>query len=138
MTETKGDVRRVTILVDTETHMMPALAREMARRDHHLVIANVADGLVDELTGLGAEVEVVPGELDLSQAGSVQKLVDAATARFGQFDRRASGPGRTAREPSSKRPLRTANSCTRATSSRSSWRCRSCCPRSWHKAPGRS
>ncbi len=63
--------------------MIPAPAREMARRDHNLVIANVADGLPDELTSLGAEVEVVPGALDLSEAGSVQQLVDAAQDRFG-------------------------------------------------------
>jgi len=85
--------RRVTIMVDTETHMMPALAREMARRAHDLVIANVADGLVDELVNLGAEVEVVPGELDLRRAGGVQQLVDAATARFGGFDSACVRPG---------------------------------------------
>jgi len=41
--------KRVTILVDTETHMMPALAREMVRRGHNLVIGNVAKGLATEL-----------------------------------------------------------------------------------------
>ena len=34
----KSGKKRVVILVDTETHMMPALAKEMARRDHNLVI----------------------------------------------------------------------------------------------------
>ena len=32
--------KRVAILVDAETHMMPALAREMVRRNHNLVIGN--------------------------------------------------------------------------------------------------
>lgn len=83
--KSKGE-RLVTILVDTETHMMPALAREMASRNHNLVIGNVADGLVEELISAGAEVEVVPGKLDLSKAGTMQKLVDAAMARFGRLD----------------------------------------------------
>ena len=30
--------KRVVILADTQTHMMPALAREMARRNHDLVL----------------------------------------------------------------------------------------------------
>ncbi|MFC1836391.1 SDR family NAD(P)-dependent oxidoreductase [Thermodesulfobacteriota bacterium] len=80
------DSKRVAILIDTQTHMMPALAREMARRNHNLVIGNVADGLTEELGTMGAEVEVVPGALDLTQADSVQQLVKAAKARFGRFD----------------------------------------------------
>jgi len=84
--ETSSEDRRVVILVDTQTHMMPALAREMARRNHNLVIGTVADGLADELKGTGAEVEVVPGDLDLSQASSMQKLVEAAQTRFGRID----------------------------------------------------
>lgn len=82
----KPGKRRVVILVDTQTHMMPALAREMVRRDHNLVIGNVADGLANELKGMGAEVEVVHGDLDLTKAGSMHKLVKAAQARFGRFD----------------------------------------------------
>ncbi len=86
MKSVKSSKKRVTILVDTQTHMMPALAREMVRRDHNLVIGNVADGLADELISMGAEIEVVPGNLDLTKASSVQKLVDAAQKRFGGFD----------------------------------------------------
>ena len=78
--------KRVCILVDTQTHMMPALAKEMASRNHNLVIGNVKDGLPEELAGMGAEVEVVPGNLDLTQASAVQSLVDAAQARFGRVD----------------------------------------------------
>jgi len=82
----KSGKKRVAILVDTQTHMMPALAREMVRRNHNLVIGNVARGLTKELKDMGAEVEVVPGKLDLSKADSVQKLVTAAQKRFGGFD----------------------------------------------------
>ena len=84
--EPQSEDRRVSILVDTETHMMPALAREMALRNHNLVIGNAADGLADELKGMGAEVEVVPGDLDLSQTSSMQKLIEAAQTRFGRID----------------------------------------------------
>jgi NAD(P)-dependent dehydrogenase (short-subunit alcohol dehydrogenase family) len=78
--------KRVAILVDTETHMMPALAREMVRRNHNLVIGNVVDGLADELKSMGADVEVVSEHLDLAKSDAVQKLVDAANNRFGGFD----------------------------------------------------
>ncbi len=78
--------KRVAILVDTETHMMPALAREMVRRNHNLVIGNVAEGLADDLKSMGADVEVVSEHLDLAKSDAVQKLVDAANKRFGGFD----------------------------------------------------
>ena len=78
--------RRVVILVDTETHMMPDLAREMARRDHDLVIGNAKEGLAKELQGMGVQVEEVGGTLDLTKSDAVQKLVDAAQKRFGKFD----------------------------------------------------
>ena len=49
--QTSGsDKRRVVILADTNTHMMPALAREMASRNHDLVLGDAKDGLADELT----------------------------------------------------------------------------------------
>ena len=82
----KPGKKRVTILVDTQTHMMPALAREMVRRNHNLAIGNVSDGIAEELRKMGAEVEVVPGNLDLTRASSMQKLVKAAQARFGGVD----------------------------------------------------
>ncbi len=59
--------KRVCLLLDTQTHMMPALAKEMANRGHNLVIGNVKDGLPDELEKLGAQVEVVPGNLDMTK-----------------------------------------------------------------------
>ena len=82
----KSGKKRVAILVDTETHMMPALAREMVRRNHNLVIGNVAQGLAEELKQMGADVEVVSERLDLTKSDAVQKLVDAANKRFGGFD----------------------------------------------------
>ena len=84
--KTKEGDKRVCILLDTETHMMPALAKEMARRDHDLVIGNVIDGLPAELEKLGANVEVVPGEIDMTKPEGVQSLVDAALKRFGRVD----------------------------------------------------
>ena len=78
--------KRVVILVDTETHMMPDLAREMVRRNHNLVIGNTVDGLADELKSMGAEVEAISEHLDLAKADAVKKLVDAAKNRFGGFD----------------------------------------------------
>ena len=81
-----NDNKRVAILVDTETHMMPALAREMVRRNHNVVIGNSIDGLADELKSMGGEVEAITEPLDLAKADSVKKLVDAAKNRFGGFD----------------------------------------------------
>jgi len=82
----QSEDKRVCILVDTETHMMPALAKEMAGRDHNLVIGNVADGLPDQLMDMGAKVEVVPGKLDLTKPEAVQSIVEAALSRFGRVD----------------------------------------------------
>jgi len=78
--------RRVVILADTNTHMMPALAREMARRDHDLVLGDAKDGLADELIKLGAKVEVVPDTADQTKEDTIQKLVDRAVDAFGGFD----------------------------------------------------
>jgi 3-hydroxybutyrate dehydrogenase len=78
--------KRVVILADTQTHMMPALAREMARRNHDLVLGDAADGLADELTGMGARVEVVPDTADQTRPDTIQKLVDRANETFGGFD----------------------------------------------------
>ncbi len=78
--------KRVVILADTQTHMMPALAREMANRNHDLVLGDAKDGLVDELTALGAKVEVVPDTADQTKEDTIQKLVDRAQDAFGGFD----------------------------------------------------
>ena len=79
--------RRVTILFDSWNHMMPALAREMVRRNHDLVLGDARDEeLVKELRKLGAKVEVVPGTEDQTKPETFQKLVDRAREAFGGFD----------------------------------------------------
>jgi NAD(P)-dependent dehydrogenase (short-subunit alcohol dehydrogenase family) len=66
--------------------MMPALAHEMARLNHDLVLGDAQDGLADELIKLGARVEVVPDTADQTREDTVQKLVDRAMDVFGGFD----------------------------------------------------
>jgi NAD(P)-dependent dehydrogenase (short-subunit alcohol dehydrogenase family) len=78
--------RRVVILADANTHMMPALALEMVRRDHDLVLGDAKDGLAGELRDLGAKVEVVPDTADQTKPDTIQKLVDRAMDAFGGFD----------------------------------------------------
>ena len=78
--------RRVVILADSNTHMMPALAFEMARRDHDLVLGDAKDGLADELRAMGATVEVVPDTADQLKEDTIPKLVGRAMDAFGGFD----------------------------------------------------
>jgi NAD(P)-dependent dehydrogenase (short-subunit alcohol dehydrogenase family) len=79
--------KRVTILFDSWNHMMPALAREMVRRNHDLVLGDARDEeLVKDLRKLGAKVEVVPGTEDQTKPDTIQKLVDRAMDAFGGFD----------------------------------------------------
>ncbi len=83
--------KRVAIVTDTRLHMGPHLARRFARMNYNLVIADPAEGLPDELRGLGADVVVVPGieqegPNNEGKPGSMQKLVDAAMYKFGGFD----------------------------------------------------
>ncbi|MGD8906822.1 MAG: SDR family oxidoreductase, partial [Gammaproteobacteria bacterium] len=61
------------------------------KKGYNLVIAQPAEGLVDECEGHGAKVVVVPGieqhgPNDERRPDSTQKLVDAAMAEFGGFD----------------------------------------------------
>jgi NAD(P)-dependent dehydrogenase (short-subunit alcohol dehydrogenase family) len=78
--------RRVVILADSNTHMMPALALEMARRNHDFVLGDAKAGLADELRGMGAKVEVVPDTADQTKDDTIQKLVDRAIKVYGSFD----------------------------------------------------
>jgi 3-oxoacyl-[acyl-carrier protein] reductase len=79
--------KRVVILFDSWTHMMPALAREMVRRNHDLVLGDARDKeLVKELRQMGAKVEVVPDTEDQTRPDTIQKLVDRAKDAFGGFD----------------------------------------------------
>ena len=83
----KSGNRRVVILFDSWNHMMPALAREMVRRNHDLVLGQARDqDLVKELRGMGAKVEVVEDTEDQSKLETFQKLVDRAQEAFGGFN----------------------------------------------------
>lgn len=91
MTDT---TRRVALINDTRSYVGPYLARSLAARGHDLVIGNPADGLVDELTAMGAAVEAVDGIRDLSDGVSSDRLVAAALERFGRIDSAAAATGR--------------------------------------------
>ncbi len=86
--------KRVALVGDASFYVGPALARELARREHNLVLGDPAEGLVDELTALGVEVEAVLGVRNLADPESAQKLVTAGRARFGRIDSAAAFSGR--------------------------------------------
>ena len=86
--------KRVALVADASFYVGPSLARELARREHNLVLGDPAEGLVDELTALGVEVEAVLGVRNLADPESAQKLVVAAQARFGRIDSAAAFSGR--------------------------------------------
>jgi NAD(P)-dependent dehydrogenase (short-subunit alcohol dehydrogenase family) len=78
--------RRIAIVSDAAGYVGPHLSRLLAQRGHDLVVGDPADGVVDALTSLGAEVEAVTGVRDLSKPESSERLVEAALARFGRID----------------------------------------------------
>jgi 3-oxoacyl-[acyl-carrier protein] reductase len=87
---TKGG-KRVIIINDALLQIGPPLARNFAKAGYNLVIAQPAEGLVEECEGHGAKVIVVPGieqhgPNDERRPDSTQKLVDAAMNEFGGFD----------------------------------------------------
>ena len=86
--------KRVALVGDASFYVGPSLARELARREHNLVLGDPAEGLVDELTALGVEVEAVLGVRNLADPESAQKLVAAAQARFCRIDSAAAFSGR--------------------------------------------
>src|SRR2546421_303198 len=86
--------RRVAIVSDAAAYVGPDLSRVLAERRHDLVVGDPADGLVGELEGLGAAVEVVEGVRDLAAEGSSERLVQAALDRFGRIDSAAAFTGR--------------------------------------------
>ncbi len=86
MTVTIDAGRRVALLNDGSWYVGPALARTLARRGHDLAIGDPAEGLVDELVALGAQVEVVTGVRTLRTQDQADALVSAALARFGRID----------------------------------------------------
>jgi NAD(P)-dependent dehydrogenase (short-subunit alcohol dehydrogenase family) len=86
--------RRIAIVSDAAAYVGPNLSRLLAGRGHDLVVGDPAEGLVEELTGLGAAVEVVEGVRDLSKPESSQRLVQAALDRFGRVDSATAFTGR--------------------------------------------
>jgi NAD(P)-dependent dehydrogenase (short-subunit alcohol dehydrogenase family) len=87
-------VRRVAIVTDAASYVGPNLARLLAQRGHDLVVGDPADGLVDELTEIGAEVEVVTEARNLAKGDASQRLLEAAQKRFGRVDCAAAFTGR--------------------------------------------
>lgn len=79
-------MRRVAMIASGSFFVGPALARVMAARDHDIVIGDPASGLVEELEGLGAQVEVVEGVADLADPAAAPALLSAAQSRFGRLD----------------------------------------------------
>jgi 3-oxoacyl-[acyl-carrier protein] reductase len=78
--------RRIAVLSDAASYVGPNLSRVLAERGHDLVLGDAPDSLVDELTSIGASVEVVTGARDLSKPGSAEKLLTATLDRFGRVD----------------------------------------------------
>ena len=86
--------RRVALINDASFYVGPHLARSLAAREHDLVLGDPHEGLVDELTAMGATVEVVEGARDIAKPESSERLVGAALARFGRIDAAAAASGR--------------------------------------------
>ena len=86
--------RRVALITDASFYVGPHLARALAAKEHDLVLGDPQDGLVDELTAMGAKVEAVAGVRDISDAESSSRIVAAAIERFGRIDSAAAASGR--------------------------------------------
>lgn len=86
--------RRVAIVGDASAYVGPDLARLLARQGHDLVLGDPAEGLCDELEGLGSQVAAVQGVRDLSRPGAADELVRACLDTFGRIDAAAAATGR--------------------------------------------
>jgi 3-oxoacyl-[acyl-carrier protein] reductase len=90
-TNSKTGVRTV-VITDAQLNIGPFLAREFAKRNYNIVMADVKKGLAEECRKLGAaKVVVVPGiEQEApnheGRPGVIQKVVDAAMRKFGGYD----------------------------------------------------
>jgi NAD(P)-dependent dehydrogenase (short-subunit alcohol dehydrogenase family) len=78
--------RRVALITDANVHLGPDLARELAKRNHDLVLGDPVTGLATELQETGVNVEVVEGVSDLTNPESMQSLVDRALQSYGRLD----------------------------------------------------
>jgi 3-oxoacyl-[acyl-carrier protein] reductase len=85
--------RRVAIIGEANSYSGPALALEMARRGHDLVLGDAAPGLVEEATSLGARVVDVTGTDHLLEESGSRRLVEAALGEFGQIDSATTATG---------------------------------------------
>lgn len=85
--------RRIAIVSNTAHYVGPSLARLLAANGHDLVIGDPVEGLVGELTALGAAIEVVENVRELEEPTASGRLVDAALRRFGRIDAAASFGG---------------------------------------------
>ncbi|MBN2622661.1 MAG: SDR family oxidoreductase [Acidimicrobiales bacterium] len=86
--------RRVALVSDASGYVGPALCRLLAERDHDLVVADPAAGLVDELRSLGADVVSTTGARNLAAPESAERLVQAGLDRFGRIDAAVAFTGR--------------------------------------------
>ena len=92
-TDPDPTARRVALIANAGGYVGPPLARELAAAGHDLVVGDPADGLVDELVALGAQVEVVSAVRDLAHDGEAERLVQAALDRFGRLDAATAASG---------------------------------------------
>jgi 3-oxoacyl-[acyl-carrier protein] reductase len=86
--------RRVALITDASFYVGPPLARALAARNHDLVLGDPQEGLVEELTAMGAAVETVTGVRDISRPEASEQIVAAALSRFGRIDSAAAASGR--------------------------------------------
>lgn len=92
--ETKDAHRPVSLITDASFYVGPHLARLLAAKGHDLVLGDPREGLVDELTAMGANVEAVADVRDISLPESSAGIVAAALERFGRIDSAAAASGR--------------------------------------------
>ena len=81
------------VINDAAGYVGPSLARLLAPT-HDLVVGDPEPGLVAELGAAGAAVGVVDGVRDLSRPDATERLVSAATERFGRLDAAVAFTGR--------------------------------------------
>jgi 3-oxoacyl-[acyl-carrier protein] reductase len=84
----------VALVNEAGGYVGPALARELARRGHDLVLGNASDDLRSELADLGATVEHVDGVRNLAEPDAAPTLVAAGLERFGRIDAATAFTGR--------------------------------------------
>ena len=93
--------RRIALIHQAGSYCNPGVARRLAASGHDLVLHAPREGMVEELEGIGARVEVIgvdelPGhgsEWSATPEGSAL-LVERALARFGRIDSAALLPPR--------------------------------------------